>query len=363
MYVTRMKAYEGDEDYIFVSYAHKDADFVLPIIDNLHELGYRVWFDEGIEASAEWPEYIEDHMNRCSAVLAFVTDNFVESANCRKEITYALNSGKQLLYVTPEKVELARGLRLQLADQQCIDLSNMTTQRFYQKLADTEVMEDCRWKAPDGTIIKPHKKRRKKKKAEWTPRRAISTIIVSFAVGVIAIVVLALIMSDSDANQASQKLEDSQPTETAHEWVDAGDGVMYCKLCGVQTGSMEETRILTGDWAPSRVHIQDSDSGVYVPVAVVENCTAMTVSVHITSVSGDPYGTYYLYAREPDNTWDVIAQFELTDEATKNTVNYDFDFDDPVTFTGLSIVLADTGRKYNIDYEVDYKGVIINKAD
>ena len=70
MYVTRMKAYEGDEDYIFVSYAHKDADFVLPIIDNLHELGYRVWFDEGIEASAEWPEYIEDHMNRCSAVLA-----------------------------------------------------------------------------------------------------------------------------------------------------------------------------------------------------------------------------------------------------------------------------------------------------
>ena len=37
MYHVRMKPYEGDEDYIFVSYAHKDSDFVLPIIDNLHE--------------------------------------------------------------------------------------------------------------------------------------------------------------------------------------------------------------------------------------------------------------------------------------------------------------------------------------
>ena len=59
MYHVRMRPYEGDEDYIFVSYAHKDSDFVLPIIDNLHDLGYRLWFDEGIEASAEWPEYIE----------------------------------------------------------------------------------------------------------------------------------------------------------------------------------------------------------------------------------------------------------------------------------------------------------------
>ena len=71
MYHVRMKPYEGEDDYIFVSYAHKDSDFVLPIIDNLHDLGYRLWFDEGIEASAEWPEYIEKHMSDAAAVLAF----------------------------------------------------------------------------------------------------------------------------------------------------------------------------------------------------------------------------------------------------------------------------------------------------
>ena len=168
MYHVRMKPYEGDEDYIFVSYAHKDSDFVLPIIDNLHDLGYRLWFDEGIEASAEWPEYIEKHMSDAAAVLAFVTDDFVESPNCRKEITFSLNEHKPLIYVTPEAVELRKGLNLQLADQQCIDMSKMPTQRFYQKLAEADVMEGCRLKAPDGTEIKPHKRRRrKKKKQEW----------------------------------------------------------------------------------------------------------------------------------------------------------------------------------------------------
>ena len=42
MYQVRMKAYEGNDNYIFVSYAHRNADFVLPIVDNLYDLGYRV---------------------------------------------------------------------------------------------------------------------------------------------------------------------------------------------------------------------------------------------------------------------------------------------------------------------------------
>ena len=41
-------AYEGKEPYIFVSYAHANADVVTPILDQLHNAGYRFWFDEGI---------------------------------------------------------------------------------------------------------------------------------------------------------------------------------------------------------------------------------------------------------------------------------------------------------------------------
>ena len=50
--------YEGSEPYIFVSYAHKDAAMVMPLITGLQDRGFRVWFDAGIEAGTEWPEYI-----------------------------------------------------------------------------------------------------------------------------------------------------------------------------------------------------------------------------------------------------------------------------------------------------------------
>ena len=37
-------AYEGQEPYIFISYAHKDSNTVLPIIQGLQERGFRVWY-------------------------------------------------------------------------------------------------------------------------------------------------------------------------------------------------------------------------------------------------------------------------------------------------------------------------------
>ena len=49
-----MRAYKGENPYIFVSYAHKDKDIVYPVIEELQNRGYRIWYDEGIEASEEW---------------------------------------------------------------------------------------------------------------------------------------------------------------------------------------------------------------------------------------------------------------------------------------------------------------------
>ena len=53
-----LKAYDGDLPYIFVSYAHKDSYRVLPIISALQDNGFRVWFDQGIEAGSEWSTFI-----------------------------------------------------------------------------------------------------------------------------------------------------------------------------------------------------------------------------------------------------------------------------------------------------------------
>lgn len=360
MYHIKMKAYEGDEDYIFVSYSHKDSDYVLPIIDNLHDLGYRLWFDDGIEASAEWPEYIEDHMNRCAAVLAFVTDNFVESSNCRKEITYSLNNGKPLIYVTPEPVELGRGLSLQLADQQCLDLSKMSEVKFYQKLTDANVMETCRWKAADGTVIPPQKKRRIRRKKARTAGRIIKKAVLGIILFSIAFVVLCFII-DALINKDSSV--DLQPTEASHTWESDAGGAMYCKTCGVQTGELENgEKTLQGVWSTDKVSLNGADSSYFVPASTVTNCHELTLNIRVSKVDGNPYGRYRLYGRDSMGEWKIIGSFDLTAEAESETKSFHFPLSDPITFTGLAIAITDHDSSYyNIEYNVTFTGVIIDQ--
>ena len=55
---TLLRPYEGTLPYLFVSYAHANDAAVLEIISTLQARGFRVWYDEGIEAGSEWPESI-----------------------------------------------------------------------------------------------------------------------------------------------------------------------------------------------------------------------------------------------------------------------------------------------------------------
>lgn len=118
------KTYEGEKPYAFVSYAHKDADRVLPIISFLQSAGYRIWYDAGIEAGSEWPEYIASHLKRSACVLAFISESFVASQNCRRELTFGQELNIPMLNVYLEQVALSDGMRMQLGLNQCIYANN-----------------------------------------------------------------------------------------------------------------------------------------------------------------------------------------------------------------------------------------------
>jgi len=140
-----MRIYEGNENYIFVSYAHKDSGSVLPIVDQLSAGGFRLWYDSGIEAGTEWPENIEDHLNRASVVLVFMTPAAVESRNCRNEINYALELQKEILVVYMEDTQLLKGMRLQLNSTQSLFRQNHRTQEtFLRELMDARILQGCR---------------------------------------------------------------------------------------------------------------------------------------------------------------------------------------------------------------------------
>lgn len=117
-----MKPYTGNEDYIFVSYSHKDSDRVHPIINRLLSNGFRVWYDEGIDPGTEWDENIADHLKRCVGILAFLSQNYLDSENCRDELNYARDLGKGRLLVYLEPVELPAGMAMRLNRIQAIHM-------------------------------------------------------------------------------------------------------------------------------------------------------------------------------------------------------------------------------------------------
>ena len=153
-----MRAYEGNKPYLFISYSHKDTEIVFSIIRHLQGHGFRVWFDNGIEAGSEWPEYIASHLMGCACVLTFISKNFVHSPNCRRELTFAQNENKPMLNIYIDDVVLSDGMRMQLGLNQALWRNKFSSDAdFYDAVTRAQLMQDCKesTSAPVKTAPKP----------------------------------------------------------------------------------------------------------------------------------------------------------------------------------------------------------------
>lgn len=145
--------YNGSEKYIFVSYCHKDKERVRPIISALASQGYRVWFDSGIYPGTEWPEVIAGHLEKCSAFIACVSGNSIQSHNCRNELNYAILKGKPFIGVILERVQLTPGMEMQMAAFQSLYYYNFKTfGEFFDRLTEAPCLEPCRGAIPEAPI-------------------------------------------------------------------------------------------------------------------------------------------------------------------------------------------------------------------
>lgn len=137
-------AYEGTSPYIFISYAHKDTALVLPIIEELNAKGFRIWYDAGIEAGTEWPDYIAAHLEKSACVLAFLSSSAVASFNCRQEINYAIDLQKPMLSIYLEDLSLTGGMRMRLGLSQAMFYHrHPTLASFVSELSLSELILPC----------------------------------------------------------------------------------------------------------------------------------------------------------------------------------------------------------------------------
>jgi len=183
------KHYEGTEPFIFISYAHSDSDEVMRIITDMHSRGFRLWYDEGIDAGEEWQESIASHLVDSDLIICFISNSYTASENCRKELSYALSKKKKIISVFLEETQLSPGLELQLGNIFALMKYTYPSEGyFYTKFYESELINEQDYGCIDKTInisrkqekdaakVKKHKEKNNrknqiKKEREEKPRK------------------------------------------------------------------------------------------------------------------------------------------------------------------------------------------------
>lgn len=136
--------YEGDEPYIFISYAHRDMDTVLPIIHQMRKDGYRVWYDEGIDPGSEWDENIASHLEKSRCFIAFMSENYLQSNNCKDEIFYARDLEMNCILVYIDDAKLKGGMAMRLNRLQALFYHKYQLKPlFFKRLYEAGVITTC----------------------------------------------------------------------------------------------------------------------------------------------------------------------------------------------------------------------------
>ena len=84
------KLYEGNEKYVFISYSHLDEE-AKEIIDGLIRHNCRLWYDAEINPGEKWSNSIEEHITNSSCFLLFLSNNYLNSDYCKKELQLAIS--------------------------------------------------------------------------------------------------------------------------------------------------------------------------------------------------------------------------------------------------------------------------------
>ncbi len=150
-----LKSYEGDDPYIFISYAHADAETVLPMIQKLQQDGFRLWYDEGIIGNVDWVDEIAEHLSRCHLFMAFITKGYLMSENCLDELFFAREQCRNRLLVYLDDTEVSKGIRMRycrrqaLYHWQCTNSRCKTEEAFYDELYRVHGICKCRIQPPE----------------------------------------------------------------------------------------------------------------------------------------------------------------------------------------------------------------------
>lgn len=129
-------AYEGDEPYFFVCYAHEDAQTVYDEMRWIVSAGFNLWYDDGIHVGTVWRRVLAEALEGAAGLIFMQTAQSVASEFCLNEVRFALDEAKPIFILQLEPSSLPAELRLSLGDRQALVRQNLTPDAFRQKLVN-----------------------------------------------------------------------------------------------------------------------------------------------------------------------------------------------------------------------------------
>lgn len=118
--------------HIFISYSHKDKDYVHKLQGVLQSKGLEVWIDDRIDYGDEWPLVIQDRLDECEAFILIATEDSYRSKWVQKEVARAQRTNKPFFPLL-----LSGAPWLSIESTQYIDVTDnsLPTEKFYDRLA------------------------------------------------------------------------------------------------------------------------------------------------------------------------------------------------------------------------------------
>ena len=134
------KPYEGNEPYVFISYCREDTALCNQIIKFLAENGIRVWYDNAIHVGDMWPDVIANHLKKSSACILIMTDGFVRSINCNKELVFSYKHKIPTVPILLDGTNISPGMDLMISAAQYIKISRDGPLRVEKLLESKDIL-------------------------------------------------------------------------------------------------------------------------------------------------------------------------------------------------------------------------------
>lgn len=189
-------SYTGDEPYVYACYPREDLHLVQPELDRMHELGIRVSFpapeadpgDDGRLASAAF-------------VLILVSDSMEEDPDIRKEVSSALEDGKELWAVHVVDVPLGGAAKLLLSSVSSLLKHEVNEEEYVRRLVrllPDEVKSRPIDLGPDPSSSAPARRPEPGVKEQLQSMGNAQLGIIAGAVVIVALVLIAMVMTSGE---------------------------------------------------------------------------------------------------------------------------------------------------------------------